>query len=193
MKESKTDTAEAYPTWTQCLYKSTAEAYPTWTHCLNETNTKAFKAARLQGRVPHLCTLNLQGGNSRDLTYLRRAAPYWLQNWKRWTAFNRTHALCSFTTPRMNFSVPRIRINHIRFLFILLPWFSIHSSLPNQSILHPIRSLTTKLMDLSSLAQGETCLTETQRRSKGVSKRHYDETTCSLTTQTLNLSDVAQK
>ena len=78
-----------------------------------------------------------QGGNSSDLTYLRRAAPYWLQNWKRWTAFNRTHALCSFTTQRMNLSVPRFRINHIRFLFILLPWFSIHSSLPNQSILHP--------------------------------------------------------
>ena len=134
-----------------------------------------------------------QGGNNRELTYLRRAAPYWLQNWKRWTAFNRTHALCSFTTQRMNLSVPRFRINHIRFLFILLPWFSIHSSLPNQSILHPIRSLTTKLMDLRSLAQGETCLRETQRRSKGVSERHYDETTCSLTTQTLNLSDVAQK
>ena len=76
--------------------------------------------------------------------HLRRAAPYWIQNWKRWTAFNRTHALCSLTTQRMNLSIIRFRINHIRLLFIFLPWLSIHSSLPNQSILHPSRSLTTK-------------------------------------------------
>ena len=75
--------------------------------------------------------------------YLRRAAPYWLQNWKRWTAFNRTHSMCSLPTQRLNSSVPGFRINHCHCLVILLPWLSRHSSLPNHSILHPIRSLTT--------------------------------------------------
>ena len=57
----------------------------------------------------------------------------------------------------------------------------------------PTRSLITEQVDLSSLAQGERCLGETQRRSERVSEKHNDETTCSLTTQTLNLSDVAHK
>ena len=115
---------------------------------------------------------------------------------------------CSFKCQKLNLTKISMKFNYFSlvfheislifiefgFIFIDLNWFCMHSWNANDLLIsycmHPTRSLITEQVDLSSLAQGERCLGETQRRSERVSEKHR-ETTCSLTTQTLNLRDVA--
>ena len=118
---------------------------------------------------------------------------------------------CSFKCQKLNLTKISMKFNYFSlvfhefsvifiefdFIFIDFNWFCMHSWNANDLLIsycmHPTRSLITEQVDLSSLAQGERCLGETQRRSERVSEKHSDETTCSLTAQTLNLSDVAHK
>ena len=79
--------------------------HATWLWRSHETKADDLPKTSSDERVcergkPHAYNGTSSTGRSIQ-AYLRRAAPYWLQNWKRWTAFNRTHSMCSLPTQRV--------------------------------------------------------------------------------------------